>query len=111
MTIYQHVQKYFSILTTCMLIPVYTWHQSVQCMAPPTFTTHFSLTPIGVWVNATPQVREKKSTHWSKEALNYSLLHGHLSHTWHGKGGGHKEEREREREIRKTRVIDCFIIS
>lgn len=60
-------------------------------------TTQFSLIPTGVWVNATPQVGQKKNTHWMKRALNYSLLHAHLSHTWQGKGGEQEEEKGKEK--------------
>lgn len=87
MTIYQQVQKYFSVLTICTFKPVYTGQKSFQYMTPVIPTTQFFLIPTGIWVNATPPVGHKKSTHWIKGALNYSLLHGHLSRTWQGKDG------------------------
>lgn len=60
-------------------------HQS--SMSPPIPATQFSLILTGGWINATPQVQKKKSTSWIIGTLIYTPLHGHLSHTWQGKGG------------------------
>lgn len=56
----------------------------------------------------TPQVGQKKSTHWNKRVRIYSLLHDYLSYTWQGKGGEQQEKKGEEKLERLGQLIVLF---